>query len=42
MKEETLESFEDETQLRNLLNLLDTEYLKSLNESIEKPNRNPV
>lgn len=41
-KEETLESFEDETQLRNLLNLLDTEYLKSLNESIEKPNRNPV
>ena len=41
-KEETLESFEDETQLRNLLNLLDTEYLKSLNESIEKSNINLV
>ena len=41
-KEETLESFEDETQLRNLLNLLDIEYLKSLNESIEKPNINLV
>ena len=34
-KEETLESFKDETQLRKLLNLLDTKYLKSLNESIE-------
>ena len=42
-KEETLESFQDETQLRDLLNLLHTNHLESLIKTyIEERNRNLV